>query len=291
MIQFFRWQMAAGAIASVVMGALAIAPLPAIALEREEVVRRLGAVPVFTVIRDNGQPLVLFPQAQETGQENPGNGLIFNFFDPDDVKSFVEQLKERNPEAMASTTILVSSLGEMYEWPERNRDRERTPQLIYTAIEESVTAAMDLLRQEGEAPEEFPGIPLFVATGSSDDDYLTLEQDGQKVVPFFFSRTDIDRMIEVYRTQQPEAAGQAQVKVTSLDRVVGILEEGQPTDEFVNRIRLIPSEESIRFIQSIQQEEGGGAAPASGNNGANGANNNRNGGNSGANGGASNLLR
>jgi hypothetical protein len=283
MTRFFRWQTMAAALASVVMGAIAIAPLPAIALEREEVARRLGAVPIFTVIREDGRFLVLPPPEDIATSTNAENGVVFNFFDPDDAQGFFTNLRESNPEATASMTILVSSLGDLYEWAERNENEARRPQLIYAPIEEAVTSATDLLRQQGETVSEFPGIPLFVATSSSEDNYLTLEDNGQTVVPFFFSREDLDRMLAVYRERQPDVAGQAQVKVTTLDRVVSILEEGQATDDFVNRIRLIPSRESLEFIQSIQQE----AAPGAGTPGTG----NGNGGNGGASGGASNLLR
>ena len=266
----FRWNATAGAIATVLIGLATLGATPARSLERDEVSRRLGAVPIFTIVRDNGQPLVLFPQQQD--RPAPENGVIFNFFDPDDVQAFVQQLQERNPEAMATTTILVSSLGEMYEWPDRNGNAEKLPRLIYNPIEEEVTAATNLLREQGQTTEQFPGIPLFVATGASENDYLTLEEDGRKVVPFFFSRADLDRMLETYQRQQPDVASQARVKVTSLDRVVSILEEGQSADEFINRIRLIPARESLAFIQSIQQEGNRGAAPtAPSGNGANGA--------------------
>ncbi|MCG9885797.1 MAG: hypothetical protein MH825_09515 [Cyanobacteria bacterium] len=293
MTRFFRWQTVAGALASVVMGAIAIAPLPAIALEREEVVRRLGAVPIFTVIREDGRFLVLPPPEDIATPTNSETGVVFNFFDPTDVQGFFTNLRESNPEATASMTILVSSLGDLYEWAERNENEAQRPQLIYAPIEEAVTSATALLRQQGEAVNEFPGIPLFVATSSSEDNYLTLEDNGQTVVPFFFSREDLDRMLDIYRERQPDVAGQAQVKVTTLDRVVSILEEGQATDDFVNRIRLIPSRESLEFIQSIQREAASGnAAPGTGTPGNGGSNtNNGNGGNSGANGGASNLLR
>ncbi len=242
-------------------------PVPAAwALSQDEVARRLGSVPVFTIMLANGQPLVVFPSDGQGAANRPlSEGRVIHFFNPDDAQAMLASLQRRNPEAMAGSSILVSSLGEVYQ-RQRSPGQTNRPQTSYWPLAAQNDAAINLIRAEnpGELGEDaiFPGIPLFTATQGNTDNFLTIQEENREVVPLFFRREDLDALLSRFRQAQPALINNAQIQVINLETLITELEQGSEGDPFVSRARLIPSREALEFIQSIQAEQPG-QAPAS----------------------------
>jgi nickel transport protein len=236
------------------------------ALSEDEVARRLGSVPVFTIMLANGQPLVVFPSdGQGTANRPLSEGRVIHFFNPNDAQAMLASLQRRNPEAMTGSSILVSSLGEVYQ-RQRSPGQANRPQTSYWPLAAQNDAAINLIRAEnpGELGEDviFPGIPLFTATQGNTDNFLTIQENNREVVPLFFRREDLDALLSRFRQVQPALINNAQIQVINLETLITELEQGRDGDPFVNRARLIPSREALEFIQSIQAEQQG-QAPAS----------------------------
>ncbi|MEM1427796.1 MAG: Tic22 family protein, partial [Cyanobacteria bacterium P01_H01_bin.130] len=99
-----------------------------------------------------------------------------------------------------------------------------------------------------------------VATDSTRNGYLTLEQNGRKVVPFFFRLEDLEATIQTFREQSPENTSLDNIKyeVSTLGQIISVLQSPEAGDlELAERIRLIPSGETMRYIGSLQQERQG----------------------------------
>lgn len=244
-------------------------PLPAAwALSEDEVARRLGAVPVFTIMLASGQPLVVFPSdGQGTANRPLSEGRVIHFFNPNDAQAMLTSLQRRNPEGMAGSSILVSSLGEVYQ-RQRSPGQANRPRTSYWPLAAQNDAAINLIRAEnpGELGNDviFPGIPLFTATQGNTDNFLTIQEDNREVVPLFFRREDLDALLSRFRQVQPALINNAQIQVINLETLITELEQGREGDPFVDRARLIPSREALEFIQSVQGEQQGQAPQPSG---------------------------
>ena len=226
--------------------------LPAIALTDEEFGKRLELVPVFTVLREDGRPVVVFPNRD--AEPNPADARVLSFLDPDDVQKFMEALRERNSEEAEKTSILVSSIGEVYQW---GQDNPNGPKIEYFPIVDQLPEALEIARAAN--PElninRFPGIPLFVATDGAGEGYLTLEENGRKVVPFFFRLEDLKSTLETFRQgANGSILDDVKVEVATLSQVLSILRSSDAGEsDLVDRIRLIPSREALEYVETLRQ--------------------------------------
>ncbi|MBR8828169.1 MAG: hypothetical protein DSM107014_09780, partial [Gomphosphaeria aponina SAG 52.96 = DSM 107014] len=90
--------------------------------------------------------------------------------------------------------------------------------------------------------------------------YLTLKQNEQEVIPFFFEKEQLDAMLEQFKQDKPDIASTIKIEVVALESIMTTLQESD--DEMLTKILLWPSQESIEFVRSTQPE--GQSAPAAG---------------------------
>ena len=246
-----RWSITLGVAAASLFGWSAVENLSAIALPEEEVLEKLDPVPVFTVADEQGAPLV------EWGEDEVKVARVF--ISQEDANEFVNQLKTQKPELAEKVRVVPVSLGEVYKL-EGLAEEENALNFALVPDEEAVNSAKTI----GEANEEpyKGGVPLFVATGAEGKGYLTIERNSQQVIPFFFEKAPLEEMVAQLKEQQPDVAADVNITVHPLENVIGTLETGD--DEMLQKIVLVPSAESIEFLQQnapIPPAEGE-AAPA-----------------------------
>ncbi|MEM9245649.1 MAG: Tic22 family protein, partial [Cyanobacteria bacterium P01_F01_bin.153] len=96
---------------------------------------------------------------------------------------------------------------------------------------------------------------LEVATNSDGDGYLTLEQNGRKVVPFFFRLEDLNSALDQFRgSSNANILDNVKVEVATLDQILGILRSSDACDgDLVERIRLIPSVAALEYVRGLQE--------------------------------------
>ena len=239
-----RWTASLG-----MVGSLLLASGSAIALPEEEVLKKLDPVPVFTIADEQGAPLVA-----SGDDESKVAGV---FISQEDANEFVNQLKAKNPELADKVKVVPVSLGEVYKLAEAAETEENSLNFAYVPQEEAVTSAKSI----GEANQQpyQGGVPLFVAKGGEDKGYLTIEKDSQQVIPFFFDKQQLEQMVAKFKEQKPDVAASVDIEVVPLEGVIETLETSE--DKMLEKIVLVPTEESIQFLQNVSAPPAGEVAP------------------------------
>ena len=243
--QLVRWSITLGVAGATFFSWGILENLVAIALPEEEVLEKLDPVPVFTIADEQGAPLV-------ASGENEAK-VAGVFISQDDANQFVNQLKTENPELAEKVKVVPVSLGEVYKLAESAKTQDNALNFAYVPEEEAVNSAKTI----GEANQQpyQGGVPLFVARGGEGKGYLTFERDSQQVIPFFFDKAQLEEMVARFKEQEPEIAANVDIEVHPLEGVIETLETG--SDEILEKIVLVPSSESIEFLQNVSAPPAG----------------------------------
>jgi len=212
-------------------------------LTRQEVAERLNLVPVFAIVSQNGTPVV-------ANIEREGRTIqVASFWlDRNQAQQALEQVKAKNPEIGKQAQVVPIPLGYAYEKSEEERAKNSNLYFEVVPRPSDVEAAKQVLKETGqEVPPEAIGVPLFY--GRSSEGLLTIEQEGQEVVPFFFDRNDLKGALERAAAQNPEVVGKTQIEVTSLAIVVERM-LAPDAQEDVQKIAFIPPRASLEYVQS-----------------------------------------
>lgn len=244
-----------GIVSSAVVGSAIIGTLSAIALPQEQIVQKLGPIPVFTITDSKGAPLV----ASNSENQKQG-GVAGVFINQKDAEAFVNQLKTKNPELAKSVRVVPVSLGEVYKLDQASGDKPNSLDFAYVPAKQQVDAAMAILKQSGQDEKKFQGTPLFVAKAGEDKGYLTVKQADKQVIPFFFNKEELQTMLERFKKQQPKLASTVEIQVVNLEGVIQTMQSRN--DNQLDQIMLVPPKESIDFVRSLQPAAGQQARPA-----------------------------
>ena len=248
-----RWSVTLGVAGASFLGWGIVENLMAVALPPEEIIKKLQEVPVFTLMDDQGSPLV----ASGEGDAKFA-GVYIN---KQDATEFVDRLKTENPELAQKVQIVPLPLSEVYKLSESDKTKENALNFAYIPDKEAVNSAKTIISQTEQEPYK-GGVPLFVATGKENNDFIFFEQNSQQVVPFFFDKAQLDNMVAKVKEQQPELAEDLKVGVVLLENVIQTLETSE--DEMLENIVLVPTVESVKAVQTLQEQAApaGEAAPA-----------------------------
>nr|WP_255552692.1 Tic22 family protein [[Phormidium] sp. ETS-05] len=246
MKSLLRWGAVLGLMGSVFVG---ISPknMKALALPENQIIQKLSQIPVFTITNQQGSPLVA---SISNGNQNTSVAGVF--ISKKDADNFIQKLTETNPEMVNSVQVRTVSLADVYQM-ERANPAQGAQQLAfdYVPVRQQVDSALAVLEANGQQVEQFNGVPLFLATGGQGNGYLTIQQGEQQVIPLFFNKEDLQGMLDRLRQQDPNLAQTVNIKVVNLRGLIKLLQESN--DEQLNKIVLIPSRETIEYLQSQQQ--------------------------------------
>lgn len=244
-----RWSTTLG-IASIFLSSGIAGNLTALALPEDQVLKKLDPVPVFTIADEQGAPLVA------SGEDEAKVAGVF--ISQNDANEFVEQLKTQNPELAKKVKVVPVSLGEVHKLAESSQGQENALNFHYVPQEEAVNSAK-VIGEANQQPYQ-GGVPLFVAKGGENKGYLTIEKDSQQVIPFFFDKQQLEEMVARFKEQKPEVAASVDIEVVPLEGVIETLETSE--DKMLEKIVLVPTAESIQFLQNASTPAEEGAAPA-----------------------------
>lgn len=239
-----RWGITLGLASSAIIGSAAIHATRVLALPEEQIVQKLGAVPVFTITDNTGAPLV----ASLPDQKNKSS-VAGVFIDRQDAQAFVDQLKKKNPELAKSVRVVPVSLAEVYKLEQANENKPNSVDFTFVPKQQQVEAAKALLKPSGQ-DTKFRGTPLFAAKAGKEKGYLTVQQANQQVIPFFFNKEELQGVLERFKKQKPDLASTIEIQVVNLEGILQTLETRNDKD--LNQIMLVPPQESIRFVRSLQ---------------------------------------
>ncbi|AFZ53547.1 Tic22 family protein [Cyanobacterium aponinum UTEX 3222] len=205
-----------------------------LALPQEVILEKLKPIPVFTIADSQGAPLIA-----STEDNNRVAGV---FISEKDANSFVERLKQDNPDLGKQVQVVPVSLAEVYQLSEKNSQQQDGVQFAYVPSSQQIEQAQQLNNQyQG-------GVPLFVAKAGEDQGYLTIKQNDQEVIPFFFEKQQVQQLVENFKKAQPDLANSVQIEVVILEGMLDAMKQGD--DEMLTRIVLWPSKESLEFLRS-----------------------------------------
>ncbi len=251
------------------LGATWLTPLSstgtrALALTEEQVLQKLRQVPVFTITNSQGAPLVASVPNSQNNSNNANNASVTGvFISRSDAQAFVETLKTQNPQLGNSVRVTPVSLADIYKMSQENRNKPERLMFDIIPVKDQVDSAMTLLREDGQQLNEFPGIPLFFATGGNDKGYLTIQRGNQQAIPFFFNKEDLMNLLNRYRQQQQNQLPEVEIEVVGLEQLIQILLQSNDAD--LNQIVLIPPRDTLEYIRSLQNNPANQTQPLPGN--------------------------
>lgn len=249
MKSFIRWSATLGIVGSALVGSSLLGNLQALALPTEQIVPKLQPVPVFTITDAKGAPLVA---SVNEGQKKGSVAGVF--ISQRDAQAFVERLKKQNAQLAGSVKVVPISLADVFKLQVSNKNKPDSLNFAYVPKQQQVESAMTILRQSDPKVKQFPGVPLFVARAGKDKGYLTVQQGNQQVIPFFFDKEQLQKMVERFKQQQPSAASTIQIQAVSLENMLDTLSSSNNAQ--LNNIVFVPSVESMEFLRTLKNSGG-----------------------------------
>lgn len=257
MKSLIRWGAMLGLVGGTLFGSVST-PAPALALSEDEIMQKLASVPVFAITDAEGSPLIASvsnPQSANGTTEVAGV-----FMNPQDANRFVERLTQEQPEMAGEVQVTVISLAEIYRLEQSHRQQNNSIEFSYVPTRQEVESAVSVLLDSGREDEllqyngeyTYPGVPLFMATAGPDQGYMTVELDGEVVIPLFFDREDLDNVIARFQQQQPDFAATVQTDVVQLEVVLETLRNED--NDMVGQLMFVPHSESLEFVGNMMQQ-------------------------------------
>lgn len=233
---------------STLVGASFLSSQRAIALPEEEIIKKLIPVPVFTITNSQGLPLLA-----SVNNNNTTTSVAGIFISKKDADNFVQQLLSQNNPNLRDVRVTPVSLAEIYQMEQASENNPDDAVVFdYVPTESQVESALQVLQNNGESAENFSGVPLFLATGGSDNGYLTIQEGNNQIIPLFFQKEQLQTMLNRLGETQPDLAASVKIQVVNLQGVINLLETSN--DQQLNQIVLIPPQESIEYIRSLQNQ-------------------------------------
>jgi len=236
MKSLIRWGTTLGLVGTTLVGTVLGGNWQALALSEEEILEQLKSVPVFTVTDNQGAPLVA-----SSGEQGSVAGA---FISQQDALAFIEKLKQENADLGNSVRVLPVSLGEIYKLNNTSSSQEDGVNFAYVPVEQQVEQAVEILKNDNPEATQFPGVPLFFARGVEQEGYLTIQVNGQQLIPFFFEKEQLEARV---------GNTPVEIEVVPLEGVIQAFKDSNTAedDAFLKSIILVPSRESLQFLQGL----------------------------------------
>lgn len=232
-----RWSATLGLVASTVLYSGLSQPRSAFALPQEEISQLLRGIPVFMLVDNKNIPL--------GGKVDEKTVFTNVFMGEQNAQEFLIQLRKDKPDIASQYKVKLISLGAIYEVARKNSNESQRLALQYIPTKTEVEAAKTILSEDGK--EYKGGVPLYILKGGPKQNYLTIKQDGETIVPIFFEKKTLQQVINNLKQQEPDQIPNIKIEITLLGNLIGTLEKED--NEFFRKIRLWPSEEMMRIIQ------------------------------------------
>lgn len=222
------------------------------ALTEAQVLERLNGIPIFTITDDKGAPLL--GSSTQKGAAKAPQVLLF-FLNPSDAESTLSQIKKSNPSVGSKARIVIRSMNDAYDVIKKNKDKKDIAFQIVPA-KESVDSARTILTSQGKPADKLPNVPVFFAIGGKDKEQglLTVEQNGKQMVPFFFDRKDLEKLIDNAKQKQPDVASVTKIQVTSIFQVLDSMvttKDSKPNPD-TERFTFVPSVTAMTYVAQKQ---------------------------------------
>lgn len=262
MKSIFRKGASLAIVGGTLLSSLFISTLEVLALTQEQIVQKLTPVLVFTISNQNGETLI---REIRNDQRNSTAKVAGIFISQKDAQAFLEKLKSENPQLVSNMQVIPQSLGDIYKLEEANKNKPEALNFAYVPTQQQVDSALTVLRQSGQNVQEFNGVPLFVLSGGPNKNYLAAQRGDQQIIPFFFSKEEVQAEAERIKKQQPDLASTLQIDVVPLQGLIDAWKNRK--EDWLSKIELIPPKESRELLRNLltEMQRNNQNPPASGN--------------------------
>ena len=224
---------------------------PLQALPLSQIQSNLKTIPVFILTDSTGKQAITIKTKGNEGTQELG---IF-FLGPRSAQAVLKELQTREPQTSKNAQIKMINLSEAYEIVNSSKKNNTDNiTLSFQPEADEVEEAMKLLRAQGKTVKQFQGIPLFYAAQTSDNALMAIEvldESQQKVerevIPLFFSKEDLDDILNDMKQNNPQLASKMKIQVTTLDSAIKLMQESNRPQ--MKKVEFIPSTESLQYIR------------------------------------------
>jgi Tic22-like family len=234
---------------------VAIAPLRA--LPDTQIVEKLQGIPVFTLTDQAGAPLT----ASVNGTDGKKSTYTGGYISRKDAQAFLVTLQKKDPTLAKQLQIRAVRLSELYA-VQFNSTPDKKLDIAYVGNQQQSNAALSILQRTNRTVKAVNGVPLFIGRAGKPTGYITVDQNGKKVIPIFFDKEQLQPYIDKFKKDRPDLASTAEIQVITLEGLIGSLraKNADPrADALYNQIVLYPSRESIEFLASQRGTTGTGS--------------------------------
>lgn len=249
MKSIFRKGASLAIVGATMLSSLVIGSLEVLALTQEQILQKLAPVLVFTINNETGQTVIREIRNQQQNRTAKVAGI---FISQKDAQAFLDKMKTENPQLANNMQVVPRSLAEVYQLEEANKNKPEALNFAYVPTQQQVDSALTVLRQTGKNVNQFEGVPLFVLSGGPDKSYLAAQRGEQQIIPFFFSKEEVQEEVERIKKQQPNLASSLQIDVVPLEGLIEAWKNRK--EEWLSKIELIPSKESRDLLRTLLTE-------------------------------------
>lgn len=245
MKSLFRRGTTLAVLGTTILGSLLIGGLQALALTQEQIIQKLAPVLVFTISNQEGQTLI----REVKNQQNNTAKVAGIFMNQRDAQAFLDKIKSENPQLAGNMQVIPRSLADVYQLEQANQNKPDALNFAYVPTQQQLDSALAVLKQGGQNPNQFNGVPLFVVSGGPNKSYLAAQRGNQQIIPFFFSKEELQAELDRIKQQQPNLASTLQIEVVPLE---GLIQAWKSQNEdWLSKIELIPPKESRELLRSL----------------------------------------
>ena len=238
------WVTRLGLIGSLTLVTWLSSSVKTLALPKEQVVKTLQSIPVFAVTDDQGGLIV-----SEVTDKDKKQLITYVFISQSDASKFFEDLKKNKPDLIKQKQVNPLPLAMIYT-AQQEQAKPNELAFLYVPDQKQVDEAKKILAKNGQ--EYKGGVPLFVARSGKEQGYLTMQQNNQTIVPMFFNLAQLTEIIDRLKKEKPELAADLKIEVIPLETFMATIKESNEPN--LSKFILIPSEESLKAVESAQQK-------------------------------------
>jgi len=228
-----------------IIGSCFASAIETLALPKEEVLERLQQVPVFVLANSQGSLL--------TSAQKDGTQVAPIFISRVDALTVLENFKKRNPQLPSQTKVQGISLAQFYELFLANVDKQDGLKFSFVPVSEQVELATNIPTPLILGEKYTQGVPLFAAIGGREQGYLTITENGKRIIPFFFEKSQVQNLINRYKQENPRLVHTTKIEVMTLEKMILLFKESD--NELIDNIYLIPSTASLKFLLEAQSSQ------------------------------------
>jgi hypothetical protein len=237
-----RLGIALGLVSSTILAATPLQALP-----DAQIIQKLQGVPVFALTDSDG----LLMTATSTTNKTPKGGA---FFSQSDARNFLQKLQRENPTLAKSLQVKTVALSEMFK-AKISTDPKQKVDIVFVPNQAQLSTALALAKQTNPQLQRFDGVPMFVATATTNGKqkgYLTSRTaDNKTIISFFFDRDQLQPLIDQFKKDHPKQANTVQVQVTSLESLLETMRS--KNDAIYSQFVINPSQEGLDVLKSLAQ--------------------------------------